>query len=629
VLGIVPVILTEVQAMSLMQFSSTLIVLSLSAAAIAAELGFEDLGVPVRVRDLRFSAVTQDPAGHCIAWAAFLEPCLRRCGLVGVRTDNGETVWHDLSKYGEGKVTFTKAEDGNLYVYAGNPAHFLRYDVAKRNLDDLGVPVKRANYFGLGALAADGKYYIGSYPTASLACCDTRTGKIANLGRMPEDPRQCYLFPSLAVSDDLVVYCPVGLHHMELWAYDTRSGTKKQILPERLARLQGAPRVWRGTDGQVYGRAAGTTFLCRPDAIEPGKSARAAKAPPLVADDKTVGSIDSEGVLQLTDTGTGQTSRVSTTYEGRRAVVWSVGCGPDGVIYGSCALPGRSFSYDPGTGKLTDLGIITKGTCQVYDVISLPQGLFMCSYFGAHVDLYDPAKPIQHKVNPRYLGCAKGQERPVQWCLGPDGMLYTGTGPAKGRLGGTLMQVNPNDLSLRVWPTPIPNQSVQYVTPVPETGELFCTSSIHGGSSSIPTEKEGCVFLWDTKKEAMVFRADPVPGTPSYGRAVRAGNGLIYGVAGQKYYVFDPKARTAVFTGALPVKRLRFPQLHGEPVGAAGLIYGLGDDALFAIDPADNSVRVVARHKSIARAHGFCITPTGDLYYGSGATLMRCKLGKG
>ena len=165
-----------------------------------------------------------------------------------------------------------------------------------------------------------------------------------------------------------------------------------------------------------------------------------------------------------------------------------------------------------------------------------------------------------------------------------------------------------------------------YVTPVPETGELFCTASIRGGSSAIPTEKEAYVFLWELEKEALSARAQPVPGTTTYGRAVRGTNGLIYGLAGSKYYVFDPKKRTVVFTDDLPVKRLHFPELHGEPVGERGLICGLGDDAVFAIDPTDNRVKIIARHESISPAHGFCITSDGGLYYGSGATLMRCRL---
>jgi len=611
------------------QLAIALASISVLALAAADQPRFEELGVPVKVRTLSFGAVTQDPDGYYVAWAGFLEACLGTAALVGVRTDNGDIVWHDLTKYGQGKVTFVEGVDGNLYLYAGSPARFFRYDIANRRLDDLGVPVKKANYFGPAVLAADGKAYVGSYPTASLACCDTRTGEIQNLGRMPTDDRQCYLFPKVAVSDDLVVYCPVGLHHMELWAYDTRTNTKKQILPDRLTRRQGAPRVWQAADGQVYGRVGGSVFLCKPDRVEMGKSASAKGKPPLRAGDKVVGSIDAEGRLALTDPQTKATSLLPTKYEGRRAFIFSVGCERDGVIYGSCALPGNTFSYDTRTGKLTDLGIIDTGKCEVYDFISLPQGLFLCSYFGAHVDLYDPAKPIEKGVNPRYLGRAKGQERPVQWCLGPDDMLYTGTGPAKGRLGGTLMRVNPQDLSLKTWPTPIPNQSIYYVTPVPETGEIFCTASIRGGSSAIPTEKEAYVFLWDIEKQALSARAQPVPGTTTYGRAVRGTNGLIYGLAGSKYYVFDPKGRTVVFTSDLPVKRLHFPELHGEPVGERGLICGLGDDAVFAIDPADNSVRIIARHQSLSRAHGFCITRGGDLYYGSGATLMRYRLNRG
>lgn len=314
--------------------------------------------------------------------------------------------------------------------------------------------------------------------------------------------------------------------------------------------------------------------------------------------------------------------------EGRRAFIFSVGCERDGKIYGSTALPGNSFCYDTRTGEMSDLGIIDTGRCQVYDTINAPQGLFLCSYFGAHVDFYDPTQPIKKGTNPRHLGHAVGQERPIQWCRAPQRMLYTGTVSAKGRLGGSLVRVDPSDLSFRVWPTPIPNQSIQYVAPVPGTGELFCTTSVSGGSSAIPTEKEAHVFLWDTEKEEMVFQTQSVPGARSYGRAVRAGNGLICGLAASKYYAFCPKKRAVVFTDELPVKRLRFPQLHDVPVGEQGIIYGLGDDAIFAIDPADHSISIVARHQSISRAHGFYISQQGDLYFGSGAMLMRYRIGR-
>ncbi|MGE5530644.1 MAG: hypothetical protein ACM3VW_00835, partial [Bacteroidota bacterium] len=272
------------------------------------------------------------------------------------------------------------------------------------------------------------------------------------------------------------------------------------------------------------------------------------------------------------------------------------------------------------------LGIIDSGKCQVYDMISLPQGLLLGSYMGAWADLYDPSKPLKPKVNPRQLGRAPDQERPIQWCQGPDGMIYTGTEPAKGRLGGALMRVNPQDGTIKVWPTPIPNQSLENIAYVPETGELFITTSIGGGSSAIPTEKSACVFLWDPGQEKLVWQGDPLPGSTSYRAVVRGTNGLLYGIAGSKYYVFDPVKRETVKTGDLPVQSLRYPILADEPVGPQGLIYGLGDDAVFAIDPKDNSVKVIGRDASLNGAHGFFVNQQGVLYYGSGPTLWRCKL---
>jgi outer membrane protein assembly factor BamB len=129
----------------------------------------------------------------------------------------------------------------------------------------------------------------------------------------------------------------------------------------------------------------------------------------------------------------------------------------------------------------------------------------------------------------------------------------------------------------------------------------------------------------------MVFRADPVPGTKTYGRAVTANNGLIYGLAGSQFYVFDPKARAVTYVGDLPVKALRFPHLNRDPVGPNGLIVGLGDDAVYCIDPSDNSTRVIARDPSIGSpgkrgAHGFFVTQGGILYFGSEANLLRVRL---
>jgi len=585
---------------------------------------FEALGEPVRSKALGIRVVTPDPDGYHIAWGAYEAP--DGLMLLGVRLDNGELVPVNLEQFGLSHIRVTKGVDGNLYLYSGVPGHFLRYDTTKRELTDLGVPAKPASYWLGDAMGPDGRFWVGTYPKTHLVGCDTRTGEIEGHGQIADDERECYIIRT-AVSDDNIVYCAVGLHHREMWAYDPQTKTKAQILPAELTQEQGAPNVWTGTDGQAYGQAGNTRFLCKPDGIEVCEPKPARGDPDrLRAGGATVAGAIEDGMIALTDTKTGEVRTVETAYQGSPNPIYCVACERNGRIYGGSGSGASTFAYNTATGTLTNLGRLTGGSIQVYDIMSLPQGLFLSSYMGATLDFYDPSKAIKAGSNPRRIGSPSGQERPVQWALGPDGMLYIGTVPVKGRLGGALVQVNPDDLTVKTWAQIIHNQSIVYVAPGPETNELFCASSVQGGSSAIPTETEACVFLWDIEREKVVFRARPVPGTRYYGRAVRANTGIIYGLAGDKYYGFDPVRREVVFVGDLPVKRVHFPGLNDEPVGERGLIYGLGDDAIFAIDPADHSLAVIARDESLKSAFGFLVTPDGVLYYGSGSTLWRCKL---
>jgi len=585
----------------------------------------EDLGEPARVRTLALRHITRDPDGHDIAWAAY--EAEDKHAIVGVRLDNGDVIWLETTRFGRSHIQTTKAADGNLYAYTGNPGRFLKYDAVKRELVTLGVPAKPASYWIGSAVGPDGRFYVGTYPQTALVRCDPRTGKVDSLGRLSDDPKECYIIHP-AISDDNVVYCPVGLHHRELWAVDAVTGEKKQILPAGLTKAQGAPSVWVADDGQVYGRAGGTTFLCRRDGITVGKPKPPRRPPnPLQTGDKVISNIGEDGRIKITDTTAKAVSFLQTRFEGSPRQIFSVGCERDGCIYGGTVFPAFSFRYDPRTGDMTNFGILTRGPIQVYDVVNHSKGLFLSSYMNASVDFFDPSKPIRKPDNPRHVVTLPGQERPVQLTLGPDGMIYTGTFPSKGRLGGALLRVNPDDFSHKTWTNVITNQSLHRLASLPQTGELLITTSISGGSSAIPTEKEACIFLWNCKQEKAVFTAQPLPGTKTYGAVVRAANGLVYGLgSGNKFYVFDPVARKTVFTGVLPVKGLHYPELADEPFGPRGLIYGLGEDAIIAIDPTDHSVKVVARDPSLKRTHGFCIARDEMLYFSSGSRLMRCRL---
>lgn len=604
-----------------------LLALGVAAAALAApeaDLPCEKLGTPLVARDLALEAVTKGADGQYTVWGRY--ETAERNAAVGLPLAGGEAVWVDTTKYGRGHVFMTTGADGNLYLYTGTPGHFLRYDVTKGELTDLGSPAQPASYWMGQYRDPQGRWYIGTFPGVHVVCCDTRTGETKAWGPLAEDQRQQYVI-RVAVSDQGMIYAAVGLHHRELWVVDPASGAKRQLLPAEMTQAQGAPDVWTAADGQVYGRSEGKEFRCHPDRLEFGPTAPARPDPErLKAGADTVLGLNPDGQLRLRD-ATGAERTVPTQYAGRPVTIFSVGCEYQGKLWGGGLFPGLLWSFDPATGKLQNHGMMAAGAIQIYDLIGGDEGLYLASYMGCHLDLYRPDQPRRQGENPfRIAGSVPGQERPNQWERGPDGKLYFGTTPAKGRLGGALVQVDPATRKWRQWPCPLPNLSLTHLAAIPETGELLVCCSIGGGSSAIPTEQEAAVYLWDPVQEKMTWSGKPVPGTRSYWRAVRLRDGRVFGVTGDQYYVFDPVKRLTLATGPLPVKALAFPTLNDEPVGEQGLVYGIGEGAVFAFDPAANAVRIVGRHPSLTRAHGFLVTGEGVLYYGSGADLWRCVL---
>ncbi len=400
-----------------------------------------------------------------------------------------------------------------------------------------------------------------------------------------------------------------------------------QVLPPDLTQAQGAPDVWTATDGLVYGRAGSTEFLCHPDRIEAGKTAPRRLDPTrLQAGAETVIGLDDEGRLTLADAA-GKKRTVPTTYGGRPVSIYSIACEYAGKIWGGGLFPGLLWSLDPATGAMVNHGMVAHGAIQIYDIIAGDEGLYLASYMGCHIDLYDPAKPREAGRNPvRIAASVPGQERPNQWECGPDGKLYFGTTPAKGRLGGALVQVDPQTRTWRQWPCPLADLSLTYLTAIPETGELLACASVAGGSSAIPLAEEGAIFLWDPARGEMTWSGKPVPGSRTYGRAVRLRDGRVFGLAGPKYYLFDPLRRQCLATADLPVQTVAFPSLSDTPIGPRGLVYGIGQGILFAFDPTGNAVKVVGSHPCFAKAQGFLVTADGTLYVGSGAELWRCRL---
>src|SRR5690606_40520422 len=94
------------------------------------------------------------------------------------------------------------------------------------------------------------------------------------------------------VSDaDGIIYCPMGMHHGELWSFDPKTKEKKQLLPKNL-QTYGVPSIWRAEDGKVYGKKGNTVFLCAADGITTGQTQQSRKENNPALNGKTVLHID-------------------------------------------------------------------------------------------------------------------------------------------------------------------------------------------------------------------------------------------------------------------------------------------------------------------------------------------------
>jgi len=592
---------------------------------------FEDLGKPIRF-SVPIEFVTRDATTGPIAWSGLTSGT--RSALVGVNIQTGKVINVDFTPYGKGNgvVTFKKDEK-TIYVFAGDPGRFFRYDVKTAKLTPLSKPTSARYWMKSSHLVApDGKIYVGTYPNVAVAVLDPATDATKVISNISDNPHEEYVI-SLAAGKDGTLYFGTGMHHSELWSYNPQTGAKKQLLPKNL-QTYGAPVLWVGSDGNAYGRKGKSTFLCHPDKIEIGSFP---DKPEAVLDNEIDGKIATEinkdGDLELKDKATGAITKVSAGFDTPAHSLYNISDVHDGKLYGSSFKPGPIYSFDLKTRKLEDLGFLTRGHVQVYDILSYGDGILMSSYTGGYLDYYQPDKP-KSKNNPRpvaALHALANQERAVQLTLGPDGNIYAPTVPIKGYLGGALVRVHPQDWSVKIYKDVIHNQSFSSVVSVPKTGELFVTSSIAGGSSSKPTEKDGWVFLWDPKTEAITFKTQPIADANSYSKAVLAPNGMIYGFADDSYYVFDPVQRKTVFTGKLPGRSAddfkRPPALSDAPA-SDGLIYGIDTvkGNLIAINPADCKITILAQDNSMKGTRFAETESDGYLYYQDATHLMRVKV---
>ncbi|MBV9471102.1 MAG: hypothetical protein JOZ57_17835, partial [Abitibacteriaceae bacterium] len=378
--------------------------------------------------------------------------------------------------------------DGRLYIGTYFQGHILRLDPQRGQLDDLGQAIPGETYIWQLSLGAEGKLYGATYPGAKLLQLDPQTGALHDLGKMDDVEKYNR---SLCAAPDGWVYCGIGCEKANLVAYNIQSKERRSLIPEG-ERKPGFGQVMRGADGYAYGNYLGHYYRLRNGAAEPIE-----KLPE---------------VMPRTKLKTGQVVDDPQTYPGRELPIFRVASGPDGKLYGSSILPEYLLRFDPANRQLTTMGLIPGA--EAYSMLTAHDKLFLASYTGATLQIYDPAKPFKPGTsrtnNPSYYGStAPHQDRPYDIALGDDGKVYLACVPAYGYHGGALSWYDPVADAVDHVVTPLENQSMASLCALPG-GLLAVGTSIEAGAGAKALAKEAVLFLWDTRQRTVLWQGVPL-----------------------------------------------------------------------------------------------------------------------
>lgn len=593
---------------------------------------FTNLGTAVSRNSIYNHALGYDAEGRPRYFQAYKgEPWI----LLSIDPLTGKTEQYNAPREGN-PYGIVFAADGNLYISTGGSGQDELYcfDPAIKRLEFLGRPTQTEHVVWTLAEGDGGRIWGGTYPNAKLVSIDLETHELRDWGRI--SPTQPYV--RFLDAHGPYVYCNCGPSRAEVWAYDTRTGEKAEILPDRLREHLRYGIAQKRADGQVY-IAAGDEVVrvngveCEAvDELPPAVPANHQGRPDRMILEMADGTV----ITADHQTGTdrryfvqppgGQRQAVQFEYTGTKTALWALDAGPEGLIYGTTRSPITLFTIEPRTDEVTVLGDPVGANGQVYSWLWHEGKLHMAAYAGSRLTVWDPTQPWQFgsssHSNPRLLGTL-GIGRPAALILAPDGKhMLAGGVPAYGRFGGVITVIEPQEPKIEVIPDLLGTQSVASMVSVPETDLVCIGTTWRGGSASEAPRSDPRLLLWDFTTRQIVFETVPVPGEHSIVQMVMLGRRIYATTDGVGHLaVFDPYERQVVHSAALGYGPGCLFGLRHNPTD--GMLYAISGDSVLRIHSDNYEMERLGTYPGLDWGLGVA----GDrIYLYSGSDLIRFSI---
>ncbi len=599
--------------------------------------GFVNHGVPVRVSRTCGGAVVQDGQGRPRLLLGIQEH-RGASGLAMIDPDTGQTKFYDLPfETNRAPFAFLYSKRGYYYMLFGS--RFIEFDPRTGKYTFVTEAPDRAMW-----LTEDdnGVIWAGTFPKAHIVSFDPRTREYTDHGPINEENWNQYP-RRIATDSGGWVYAAIGFTRNHIIALDPRTGNVKPMVKEE-DRVGGgvAGNLWRGEDGNVYGRmpdggpwlrmhaGQATTLKGEPHTAPVRElSSRQGRVFGKLPDGRVIDRVKmSERWIRVV----GQDSRpvqVSFDYPSRGARIHSLARGPDGRLCGATGHPGHFFAFDAQTDSIwqepSGGGHINAMTVQAGKL------------YGAK---YTQGVLVEYEMNRLETG-----DKPDQRVLAEAGgvllrpfailalsdcrhVIQTGA-PAYGRTGGGMMVYDVQTEQARVYEHTqlIKYHSTKALAELPD-GNLIGGTTIQPGTGGEAVAKECELYIMEWPSLDIVYRETILPGSREIRELIVAEDGLVYGLAWQDiFFVFDPASRKLVHCESIAQ---RYGGMAGGQAprvwstGPDGNIYALFKKAVVRIEPG------TFKHEKIAdtpvEVDIGAVLLGGRLYFASGPSLWSYEI---
>lgn len=588
---------------------------------------FKDYGAPAQVTGLFAKAAGVDRKGHPVLFQArgqAPDPFI----LLMTRIDTGETrqftAESSESNYPWGICV---SQTGQVYIGSCCDGAIYQFDIQTEELHRIGIPSPTETYIWSLAEGPDGIIYGSTYGNCRLVGYNPQTQKLLDLARL--DPTEQYA-RSIVASADGFVYSGIGTSKACICAYQISTGRIIPLIPDD-ERAPGMGQVTRDSEGKCYGISPtrnGNKYyrLEGPCAIEISEN----DIPPCgrieFQDHSELVSIDEDSqTLRIRNTILGYEKAIPFTQQASGTRIFSLAAGPDQRVYMSSFLPLYICSLDPKTGETTLHGRIDGG--EIYSFVNHNNKLWTAAYPGGIIASYDPDKPWDPSGDPSgnpYVlpGDNTYIHRPYHMVVSPDSQnILIGGIPDYGMLGGSLVVFDPSTYKKEAeYRNIIPEHSIKGLC-LTADGLVCGGSSTEGGGGAHTTDDDAQIFLWDYFDRRTVFSAVAVPGTQSISDLILGPDRMIYGLADDFVFVFDPTNREIVHVQRSAYGDPAFNALTISP--KKGVLALLGSD-IVEIQPETYQTQSIAHYEGQITAGVAVIGQT--LYFGDNSHVIGLTL---